>query len=248
MGRVFRRGVLAALCAVWPVLGQAETITLATLEWPPYVADKLPQQGGEAAVVRAAFQAVGIDVRFEFMPWTRAIKLGTFSKDYAGYFPAYFGEERNRTALMSQPIGSSPLGIAHRKDRPLSWKTLDDLTPYKLGVVDGYVNTAEFDRRKVEGLLQVDGAPSDESNLMKLAVNRVDLAVVDRHVFDFLLRTRPALAPHKDNLVFDGPLLEDKPLYIYFRRGAEGERLRALFAVGLQKIDPAQVFRQAVGP
>lgn len=246
MGRVFRRGVLAALCAVWPVLGQCETITLATLEWPPYVTEKLPQQGGEAAVVRAAFKTVGIDVRFEFMPWTRAIKLGTFSKDYAGYFPAYFGEERSRTALMSKPIGSSPLGMARRKDRAMPWKTLDDLMPYKLGVVDGYVNTAEFDRRKVEGLLQVDGAPSDESNLMKLAVSRVDLAVVDRHVFDFLLRTRPALAPHKESLVFDGPLLEDKQLYIYFRRGPDGERLRALFDLGLQKINAEQVFRQAM--
>lgn len=236
--------IAALLLAALPVKA-AQTITLATLEWPPYVGEKLAQQGGSAAVVRAAFQAVGVEVKFKFVPWTRAVQLGTFSKDYAGYFPAYFGEERSRTALISESMGSSPLGLARLSSSRQPWSTLDDLGPYKIGVVEGYVNTAEFDRRAAEGLLQTDKAPSDENNLLKLLSHRVDFAVIDRHVLGYLLRTKPSLVKYRDQVSFDPTLLENKPLYVYFRRGAQGEQLRALFNQGLSRIRPDEVFQRA---
>lgn len=225
----------------------ASPVVLTTLEWPPYVSTAQPEQGGSAAVVRAAFHAVGIEVRFKFVPWPRAVQLGTFSKEYVGYFPAYFGEERSRTALISRPIGSSPLGLVHLYSNSQPWSSLDDLGHYKIGVVEGYVNTAEFDRRATEGLLQADAAPSDESNLLKLINRRIDFAVIDRHVFYFLLHNKPALVSYQSQLTFDSKLLEDKPLYVYFRRGPVGEQLRALFNQGLTKIHADGVFGRAVG-
>jgi polar amino acid transport system substrate-binding protein len=224
----------------------AQTIVLTTLEWPPYVGKALPQQGGSAAVVRAALHAVGVEVRFKFVPWPRAVQLGTYGKDYAGYFPAYFEEERSRAALISKPIGSSPLGLARQATRNLPWNSLDDLVHYRIGVVEGYVNTAEFDRRVGEGLLPADAAQTDSLNLLKLANRRIDFAVIDRHVFGYLLRTDPTLQPFAAQLAFDKALLEDKPLYVYFRRGPEGEQLRALFNQGLEKIRAEELFQRAV--
>ncbi len=237
--------LLAVLLAAAPYVVSAETVVLTTLQWPPYVGDKLPQQGGSAAVVRAAFQAVGIEVKLEFMPWPRALKLGAEAKGYAGYFPAYFSEERSRDSLISEQIGSSPLGMARLRSHSISWRTLDELAPYRIGVVDGYLNTADFDRRRADGRLHVDLAPSDESNLMKVAVKRVDLAVVDHHVFDHLIRNSAPLGQYASSLVFDGPLLEDKPLYVYFQRTPQGERLRALFNQGLSTIDVSETFGKA---
>ncbi|MBI3897733.1 MAG: transporter substrate-binding domain-containing protein [Gammaproteobacteria bacterium] len=239
--------VLCGTLLLWlTTTAAAQTVRLVTLEWPPYVGKTLPHEGGSAAVVRAAFKEVGVDVSIEFMPWTRALKTGSYGKGYAGYFPAYRGDERSKVSLISEPIGSSPLGMARRADRSITWRNLDELGSFRLGVVSGYINTAEFDRRVSEGLLQTDIAPSDESNLKKLIVGRIDLAVIDRNVFDYLLRTQPTLTTHREELLFDGPLLEDKPLFVYFQRNADGERLRQLFHQGLTRINANKVFYSAV--
>ena len=67
----------------------ADTVLIATTDWPPYTTPARPDQGASSAVLRAAFQAVGHEVRFEFLPWARAVHEGTQGTRAAGYFPAY---------------------------------------------------------------------------------------------------------------------------------------------------------------
>ncbi len=227
----------------------ADTVLIATTDWPPYTTPARPDQGASSAVLRAAFQAVGHEVRFEFLPWARAVHEGTQGSRAAGYFPAYESAERSRLGLRSARIGSSQVGFAHRADKPPpSWSSLDELAGRRIGVVRDYVNSEDFDTRMRDGRLKTEAAASDEENLRKLVGARIDLAVVDRAVFHALLVQHALLGGAK--LQFDPQrLLEEKGLYVYFRRDAQGERWLRLLDQGLERIDARAVFQQALaGP
>ena len=50
-------------------------VRLATLEWEPYIGQKMPDQGYCAALIRAAFATQGMTVDIQFYPWERALHL-----------------------------------------------------------------------------------------------------------------------------------------------------------------------------
>jgi polar amino acid transport system substrate-binding protein len=216
---------------------ESRVIRLTSLEWPPYTGPALRRQGATTAVVRAAFAAMGYGIEVEFYPWSRAVASIRQDSEFVGYFPEYMSPEIARGFLMSDPIGSGPLGFAELADKPVHWENLDDLARYRIGVVQDYVNTEEFDKRVREGKLTTDSTLDDAHNLLKLAAGRVTLAVVDKRVFEYLLRNDARLKRVASRLHFNSHLLEDKQLYICFRRSPEGERARNILNAGLRKID-----------
>ena len=242
-----RAGRFAGACLVaWMNIGSAaaETVTLTSLEWPPYTGAALKEQGASVAVAKAAFAAMGHELKVEFYPWRRAVALAKDDPGYDGYFPEYYAEELKAEFVLSAPIGNGPLGFAQRIDKPITWNTLDDLAKYTIGTVSGYVNTTEFDARVADKRLRADEASDDARNLLKLAGGRVDLAVVDQNVLGYLLATDKALASAKDKLNFNERLLEDKELFICFKKGERGEKLAAILAEGLRKIDVQAIMQQ----
>jgi polar amino acid transport system substrate-binding protein len=148
--------------------------------------------------------------------------------------------------VLSAPIGNSPLGFAERVDTPVQWQRLADLAQYRIGVVRGYVNTEELDRRIAEQLQPVDTARDDAQNLLKLVARRVPLAVIDRRVFEYIIRHDPKLMPFAAQLRFNDRLLENKKLYVAFRPDAQGERARKILNEGLKKIDAKAVMEAAI--
>lgn len=224
----------------------ADTLRIATTEWPPYTSAARADQGASAAVLRAALQAVGHELQLEFLPWARAVYEGTQGAQALGYFPAYESAERSRLALRSARIGESRVGFAYRSGHaPPNWTRLDDLASLRIGVVRDYVNSEDFDTRMRDGRLKTEAAVSDEENLRKLAGGRVDLAVVDHAVFHALLQQHARLG--SAGLQFDDAhLLEEKTLFVYLRRDARGERWRRLLDEGLARIDIRAVFQQAL--
>jgi polar amino acid transport system substrate-binding protein len=48
-------------------------VSIATLEWPPYISSKIKGNGSVARIITKAFKSVGYEVEFEFLPWARAI-------------------------------------------------------------------------------------------------------------------------------------------------------------------------------
>jgi polar amino acid transport system substrate-binding protein len=107
--------------------------------------------------------------------------------------------------------------------------------------VRDYVNTDAFDARAAAGRLTVDSVGDDLTNIRKVAAGRIPLAVIDRHVLDYLLRTEPGLQPIADRLQFNARLLEDKQLYVAFQRSAAGLQAAEVVDAGLKKIDAAAI-------
>lgn len=205
-------------------------VRLTSLSWPPFSGPELPNRGLSTAIVERTLARAGLSLTVEFLPWQRAVSTGLKEPGYAGYFPEYrsaaLGTGR---CLLSDPIGSSPLGFAERVATPVDWRTLSDLTGRRIGTVRGYVNTDAFDRTVADGRLAVEPAVDDATNLRKLAAGRLDMAVIDANVMAHLLATDADLRPLRAQLRFNSRLLEDKTLHVCFRPGTEGEELRARF-------------------
>jgi polar amino acid transport system substrate-binding protein len=196
------------------------TIRLATLDWPPYVGESLPQQGFTTAIVREAFKRAGYKVKIDFVPWTRAIQQAD-EGNYDAVYPEYYSDNRNKSFFFSEPFASGPLGFYKRKDDKIGYTKLEDLKPYRIGVVLGYINTPEFD---AASYLQKETATSDEQNIRKLLAGRIDLIVIDKYVAQYLIKN--SLTDAIGKLEFLEPPLLDQKLYVVFPRTAAASEKR----------------------
>ncbi|MDK2126571.1 substrate-binding periplasmic protein [Parachitinimonas caeni] len=240
-------GLGVSLLASTALAAENKIITIASLEWPPYTGAKLPEQGASVAVVKAAFKAMGYELRVNFYPWSRAVELGKNDPGFAGYFPEYFSDQLAKDFELSEPIGTGPLGLAQRKGEGYNWSKVADLASKKVGVVQDYVNTDEFDDRVAKKQQPVDVALDDTKNLLKLGGKRVDLAIVDKNVFNYLMKTDPQLASFQSALEMNPKILEDKKLYICFKKGAKGKEWAKILAEGLKKIDVNAIMQKQLG-
>lgn len=216
----------------------ADTVTLTSLEWPPYSGEKLPEGGASVAVAKAAFAAMGHELVVEFYPWSRAVKMAKDdAKKYAGYFPEYYADSVAKEFHFSDPMGTGPLGLVERVDKPLKWEKVEDLSTYTIGVVQDYVNTTEFDTLAAQGKIKTQTVTSDTQDLMKVQGGRVDAAVIDKNVLNYLLKNDPQAKSANGKVQFNAHLLEDKKLYVCFRNDEMGQKWQHIFNEGLKKID-----------
>jgi polar amino acid transport system substrate-binding protein len=226
----------------WQLAG--ERVVLATLEWPPYTGESLPGRGATAEVVREAFRVAGYDLELRFYPWNRALSEARQDEAIAGFFPEYPENWRKNGFLNSDSVGTSPLGLAMRRELVLDWQTLDDLGRYTLGTVAGYANTLEFDAMAAQGRLIIDQSNTDALNLRKVLVGRVHVAVVDANVFKHQMTADPVLRKEKGELVMNKRLLATNSLVVCFPDTEQGRRLVRVFNQGLRQVDQEAIYRQ----
>ena len=228
----------AALSLAAPACRGAEPVRLASLAWEPYIGPDLPEQGFAAALVRAAFAAEGIPVEIEFHSWEHALELAR-SGAVDGLVPEYYNGQREAEFAYSAPLVNGPLVLYKRHEAELAYRPIGSLdaglralSTQRFGVVSGYLNTPTFDA--ADYLTKIE-AVDDAANLRNLAEGRIDLAVIDRHVAAYVIRTRhPEFA---QTLVPMSPPLGEMALYVAFsRKSPRATELRAAFNRGLEKL------------
>lgn len=251
---LMQRGLLIGVFTglLWASVGSRadneSTLYFTSLEWPPYTGKQLHEQGASLAVAKRVFTAMGYELKVDFFPWSRAIELGLDEHSkYLGYLPEYYDAALESKCAFSEVLGYGPLGFAQRKDAPVNWQSLDDIAKLPaIGVVRNYVNTAELDKRIFKGNILTDEANSDLVNIKKLNAKRVPLIVIDQHVFDYLLANEPSLQGMAANLEMHPTLLEDKPLYVCFKRSIAAQRIKDLFNQGLGQMNKRALFRDSL--
>lgn len=220
----------------------ADTLKLTSLHWPPYSGSQLKEQGATIAITRAALKAEGHELVVDFYPWSRAIRLvGRAESDYLGYIPAYVYP--TESFLFSDPLAASPLGLVEQQLHPINWLKTDDLNQYTIGVVRDYVNTSELDMMIKQGTQPVEVVNSDEHNIKKVASGRINAAVIDVHVLNYIL-ARGDLASLSEKLQINKKLLEEKHLYIAFKNNDEGKAWRDRLNRGLARIDTKSIIEK----
>ena len=195
-------------CCNTSLQAKDNSVSLATLDWEPYIGEKLADQGYVASIIRQSYKASGYNTSIVFMPWARVVVMAR-AGIYDGYFPEYFTESLKSDYLVSEPFPGGPLVFFKRKSESIAFKTLSDLKDYKIGVVRGYVNTKEFDEADY---LHKEVADNDLTNLRKLVRKRLDLIVADKFVGTHLLKQN---MPGKvDEVEIMTPFLEEKSLHL----------------------------------
>ncbi len=215
-------------------------VRLTSLEWPPYAGETLPDGGTQVALVRQAFAAVGVQLEVQFLPFRRAVQLARTDPTLAGYFPEYADVDDDFE--VSTSLGASPLGLAYRSDRPITWSRVPDLRAFQpIGVVAGYLNEPELDQLAARRELRVEAALDDLSNLRRLIHGRVQIVVIDRAVMRWLVTNTPDLSRAGGSLQFHPRLLAERTLHVAFRRLPHGDAARLRLEQGLQQLDPTQI-------
>lgn len=225
--RRFLIGVLPLMILFLTRPAMGEPVRLGTLEWPPFSGQELPGQGQVSKRVRSICAEAGMHLELSFTPWKRVL-LEAASGVTQGFFPEYHSASREKDYYFSQPVGCSVVGLVRRSDVTLHWSRLEDLAAYRIGVVDGYVNTEEFDRLAGKGVLQTVKSNSDLLALRMLKAGRIDAVVMDRAVFKHLSVSDESLEGGVA-LAFDRNVLAVHSLHVCFPRTAAGRELLERF-------------------
>ncbi len=233
--------ILACLLATPLFAADKIVMQLASLEWAPYVGSHLPDEGLTAAIVKAAALQAGLDTHISYTPWSRAVQIGLNDPDYAGYFPAFYLKEREKTCYFSAPLGNSIVGFASLKERHFDWKKYADLKDLTIGVVQDYANGEEFDAQVKKEQLKLDVAPSDISNLRKLLARRVDLVVIGKDVLRQLLITEAGLKSVREDIVFHPKEVTNFSMHICFQHNEKGLKFQQLVNPYLGKLNLRKV-------
>jgi polar amino acid transport system substrate-binding protein len=227
---------MLGLCLAGQV--QAEMVTIATGEFPPWTTENARHGGFVNRVVAAAFARGGIKVKFTYMPWKRAeaeTKLGHFDAS-----AVWFASEASESDfILSAPISSHKEVFYHLKSKPFpNWKALSDLHGIKLGATLGYTYTGEFWALAQAGKINVEVAVRDVLNLKKVIVGRIDAVPLDELTGWLLLSNSELFLPGIKNLFATAPRpLRVTPGYLRFpRQQARTPYLVGKFNAGLLEL------------
>ena len=214
---------------------KTEVWTVASLEWPPYVCEKCPDEGAAVKALRSALKSINVELEVLYLPWSRTLKEAR-SPHVIGFFPAW--PEESRVAYTASPVlFRSPLGFIEPVGKPLQWQNLEDLTGKRIGVVQDYGNTVEFNLAVRNRKIKTEIVTSDDINIKKVAANRIDGALIDLVNAKWFLKTD--LKDLENKVSFSPRVLSNKDLLIYFNAHNKNKipRLKeALRKINTQKI------------
>lgn len=208
------RGLLGLMVVVSISSANAESITLGAEDaWYPYSGIvKNEARGFTVDLVRAAYAAVGIQTSFVPLPYARCTNevkrghlLGCFNTARSAVVEPDFLWHR-------KPMFFATIKIYGRSPSKLTNATMGDLVGKRVAVTNGYEYGDAFDS-SIEVVR--DNSPNDISALRKLALGRVDYALVYSRVYSELLKV------HRDEIggkIVEVGELERLPLYISFSK------------------------------
>ncbi|QEL57373.1 substrate-binding periplasmic protein [Chromobacterium paludis] len=227
--------LLLALC-VWAGAAPAAELQISTGEYAPWCGERLPAQGFVSRVVREAFAREGVQVRFRFMPWARALEALRNGDVQASSF--WFDDPvKAKEFLYSAPLSEHREMLFHRKDLAMPrWQKLRDLSSLRFGATRGYTYTPEFRQLEKQGALSVEEANDDKTNLLKLLAGRIDIFPLDEFT-GWQLLASDAFPPGARDLV----TTENRPFsahygHLLMQRSPRNAQWMAKFNAGLAKL------------
>lgn len=208
-----------------------DVVRIVSLEWPPFSGENLKGKGRSLSLIKKVFAEAGLKVEYEIVPWNRGLNLFVAGK-FDALAPEYYDDLAQDRCNYSDPIQTSPLGFISLKtsdEQMYTWHVLSDLKDYRIGTVNGYLNTPAFDELVRKKILTIEPVVNDETNILKVGMGRIPLAVIDKNVLEYLLETAPRLKGLDSVIKFNEKILEDKKIYICFQKTPRGEELRSIF-------------------
>lgn len=145
IARMGLKRTLAKLCQDYPEL--IKDLTLAGLNWPPFVARGLPGQGMSVELVTSVLELAGYQVKLVIAPWKRVmegIRLG----DYDINLAIWKSKQRSQHLAFSQAYFRNEIVVISPHLRFLTASNLSALFSFKgtLGLMDDYAYGSTISR------------------------------------------------------------------------------------------------------
>ncbi len=198
---------LLFLCLFHSAL-RAETLVAVGDPWPPYLGPDLREQGLATRIVREALGREGYELKIQFMPWARALRL-VRTGDADLLVAAWWTEARAAYLHYSDPYAVNSIRFIKRRDDPFEFEGLESLDNKRIGVVrsygygDAFYNADNYQRIENTDFLV---------NVRMLLAGRIDLTIEDKLVASTILKEK---APQQlDSIAFSITPLITKNLYV----------------------------------
>lgn len=224
------------LCTLlFSCLAAADSVRLASGEWPPFHGEQLPHHGVASRIVAEAFALEGIEVQWEFLPWARSLQMAAQGQR-TGTAVWRRSAERDKQFFISDPVLLSHQHFFHLKNRNFAWTTLDDLQDLRIGATRSYFYGRDFERAERAGRLNVQRINSDEVAFRQLLGGRIDLFPMSRVAGLGLLAQR-FTAAERARLSVDPKPLSSASLHLLLSRQVPGNaELLERFNRGLKQL------------
>ncbi|WP_338848152.1 transporter substrate-binding domain-containing protein [Massilia sp. W12] len=225
-----RRLLLASgLACLLPAQARGHVLHVAAADFPPWSGPTLAHGGVLSQIVRLALQTQGLGLQLHFLPWARAL-----SEVQSGLFDALLAlppRENDAALAYSLPIANMQPGFFKQQSRQFNWQELSELKYFKIGIVRGYPLPPALAGLQLNTFDSLD----DATSLRKLALGRLDLALVEKHTGHWLIARR--LADSRIPLDWHAAPLEQQAQHLAFSRKRAGhQQFLQAFNLGMQKI------------
>ncbi|WP_227421927.1 substrate-binding periplasmic protein [Pacificispira spongiicola] len=177
----------ALFCCIWFMASswaaEPRPVTIATLDFPPYVSNRLPNKGWAWEVARTVLRQQGYEPNLLIMPWIRALKFAE-EGEVDALFMANKTPEREKWAVFSDPIGEEVSVAFKLRDRQFGIRDLSDLATHTVVALRG---SNAFDVLRRGG---VEAVPVSEmlNGFQMVLQGRADMFVTDRFAGRAFLR------------------------------------------------------------
>lgn len=131
-------------------------------------------------VVRAAFKAASIDAVLHVMPYARCKKKTLNGEAAACFSMSWMPEFEGKIIFSDKPLFICYADYFYRLDSPIKSRSESEIVErLRVGTVVGYEYPPSLYQLRNRGLVELEDARSEELNLKKLALGRVDVALVN---------------------------------------------------------------------
>jgi polar amino acid transport system substrate-binding protein len=237
--------LLAGLLALGQNAKAAETVTIASGDWPPYCSENWPDHGIANQIVTEAFARVGLAVDYGFFPWTRAMKLARDGK-WDGTTIWFDTQERRQSFYYSAPIISATNAFFYLKGSSFGWLDFHDLAKFKVGGTMEYSYGRSFDQAEAAGVFETQRSRTDKAGLENLLKGRID--VFPGELMVTYEEIRQHLTPEEAALITHDPRpISIAPLHLLLSRNVDGnDALMERFDEGLAKLRESGRYNEIV--
>jgi len=210
----------------------ADEIVLVADFWPPFFDIQNTDNPGYAVELsREIFTAAGHTVKFEIVPWSRAVD-GTSTGLYSAAIGAFDGDVPG-AILPTESIGFSTNTFFVKKGDSWRYSGISSLAKKRVGLIQDYnYDYGDFDKWAAT-TKEVGWMAGDEAlftNLRMLVAGRLDAIIDDSNVIIYLAKQKNLLSQIEPA----GTLGEKAPLYIAFSgKQPKGKEYAKIFSEGL---------------
>jgi polar amino acid transport system substrate-binding protein len=206
-----------------------------------FFTDEHKEGGYLIAITKAALKSVGYTTEVEFMPWKRALEMVMNGQNEA-LLAAYYTEERAVKMAYTESIGQTEIVFFKKKERDIQYSKLEDMKPYRIGIIRGASISNEFDSA---AYLHKEEVRSPDLNIRKLLAGRVDLIVEQKAVILNFLRNQ--FPEHMNSVVpLELPLKVSQYYNAFSRDYPNYEKRVKDFNTGLKKIQSDRTYQKII--